>query len=155
MEWIILLVLVVVGFALLLLEILVLPGVNVAGILGFLCVGAAIYVAYTRVGATAGHLTLAGIAVGGSLVTWYALRAKTWRRLQLDASIDGTVETVDPLVKEGDAGVCVGRLAPAGKVRVGDVIVEAHAPGGYVDAGSEVVIVKVYKNKVIVKLKTE
>jgi membrane-bound ClpP family serine protease len=155
MEWLMLVMLVVVGFTLLLLEFLVFPGVNVAGILGFLCVGAAIYVAYEHVGSTAGHLTLVGIAAGGFVVTWYALRAKTWRRLQLDASIDGTVEGVDPLVKAGDTGVCLGRLAPAGKVRVGDAVMEAQSPGGYIDANSEVVVVKVFKNKVIVKLKTE
>jgi membrane-bound ClpP family serine protease len=58
-------------------------------------------------------------------------------------------------VKEGDEGVCLGRLAPMGKVRVGDVVVEAQSPGGYIDANSEVIIVRVLKNKVIVKLKNE
>ncbi|MDR2130350.1 MAG: hypothetical protein LBP56_04170 [Odoribacteraceae bacterium] len=155
MEWLILLMLVIVGFTLLFLEFFVFPGVNVVGIAGFLCVGAAIYIAYARVGALAGHLTLVGIAVGGFVVTWYALRAKTWKRLQLEASVDSTVEGVDPLIREGDTGVCVGRLAPTGKIRVGEIVVEAQSQGGYVAANSEVVVLKVYKNKVIVKLKTE
>jgi membrane-bound ClpP family serine protease len=155
MEWIILIVLVLVGFSLLLLEFLVFPGVNVVGLIGLVCVGGAVYIAYSSLGSTAGHLTLLAIAGGGFAVTFYALRSKTWKRLQLDARIDGSVEGVDEQVKEGDEGVCLGRLAPMGKVRVGDVVVEAQSPGGYIDANSEVVVVKVLKNKVIVKLKTE
>ena len=119
MEWLVLITLVAIGFVLLLLEFLVFPGVNVVGIIGFLCVGAAVYVAYTRLGAMTGHLTLVGIAAGGFAVTWYALRSKTWKRLQLDVRIDSTVERVDALVNEGDEGVCLGRLAPMGKIRVG------------------------------------
>ncbi|MDR2414545.1 MAG: NfeD family protein [Odoribacteraceae bacterium] len=155
MEWLILIMLIVVGFILLLLEFLVFPGVNVVGIIGFTCVGAAVYIAYSRLGATAGHLTLLAIAAGGFAATWYALRSKTWKRLQLDARIDSTVERVDALINEGDEGTCLGRLAPAGKIRVGKEIVEARSLGGYIDANSEVIVVKVFKNKVIVKLKTE
>jgi membrane protein implicated in regulation of membrane protease activity len=155
MEWLMLITLVVVGFILLLLEFLVFPGVNVVGIIGFLCVGAASYVAYSRLGVMTGHVTLVVIAVGGFVVTWYALRSKTWKRLQLDARIDSTVERVDTLVNEGDAGICLGRLAPAGKIRVGREVMEAQSLGGYIDANSEIIVVKVFKNKVIVKLKTE
>ncbi|MDR1274280.1 MAG: hypothetical protein LBK12_07005 [Odoribacteraceae bacterium] len=155
MEWLILIVLVIVGFALILLEFLVFPGVNVVGIIGFACVAVAVYIAYTSLGRVAGHLSLLGIAVAGFAATFYALRAKTWKRLQLEARIDSTVEGVDEQVREGDIAVCLGRLAPMGKVRVGDAIMEAQSLDGYVDANSEVVIVKVLKSKVIVKLKTK
>ena len=155
MEWILLIMLVVVGFILLLLEFLVFPWFNLVGIAVFLCVGAAIYVAYARVGSTAGHLTLVAIAAAGFLATWYVLRSSTWKRLQLDASVDSSVEGVDPSVREGDTGTCLGRLAPMGKVRVGEAVIEARSLDGYVDANSEIIVVKVYKNKVIVKLKTK
>lgn len=155
MEWLVLIMLVLIGFILLLLEFLVFPGVNVVGILGFVCVGGAIYVAYSQMGSTAGHITLAGIAVGGFLVTWYALRSKTWNRMQLNTQIDSTVEGVDLSIREGDNGITIGRLAPMGKVRIGEHIVEAELQNGYVDDGSEIVVAKVFKNKIIVKLKTE
>ena len=38
MEWLVLFMLILIGFVLLILEFLVFPGVNVAGILGFACV---------------------------------------------------------------------------------------------------------------------
>ena len=46
MEWIIVLILVVIGFFLLIIEFLVLPGVNVAGIIGFACVCFGVYLGY-------------------------------------------------------------------------------------------------------------
>lgn len=145
--------LVLIGFILLALEFLVFPGVNVVGILGFISIGAAIYIAYSQMGSTAGHLTLFGIGVGGAVGTWYILRSKTWKRIQLDTEIDSTVEDVSLFVREGEMGIALGRLAPMGKIRVGDYVVEAQSQVGYLPENSEVEVVKVYKNKVVVKPK--
>lgn len=155
MEWLVLFMLILIGFVLLILEFLVFPGVNVAGVLGLACVGGAVYIAYSTMGTTVGHFTLLGVALSGFAVTYYALRAKTWKRMQLHTQIDSTVEGVDDSIHEGDVGVTQGRLAPMGKVRVGDCVVEAESRSGYVDENVEVVVLKVYKNKIVVKLKTE
>lgn len=77
MEWLVLFMLILIGFVLLILEFLVFPGVNVAGILGFACVGIAIYIAYSTMGTTVGHFTLLGTALCGFGVTYYVLRSKT------------------------------------------------------------------------------
>ena len=143
MEWLVLFMLILIGFVLLILEFLVFPGVNVAGILGFACVGIAIYI------------TLLGTALCGFGVTYYVLRSKTWKRMQLHTQIDSTVEGVDESIREGDVGMTQGRLAPMGKVRVGDSVVEAESRSGYIEENREVVVLKVYKNKIVVKLKTE
>lgn len=155
MEWIIVLMLVVIGFVLLILEFLVLPGVNVAGIIGFACVCFGVYLGYKFFGTKAGHFILLATAVGGFVVTWYALRTQTWKRLSLNSSIDSTIEGVDESVKVGDCGICLGRLAPMGKVKVGDTIVEALSQSGYIDSHAEVEVVKVNKDKIIVKLKKD
>ena len=155
MEWLVLFMLILIGFVLLILEFLVFPGVNVAGILGFACVGIAIYIAYSTMGMTVGHFTLLGTALCGFGVTYYVLRSKTWKRMQLHTQIDSTVEGVDESIREGDIGMTQGRLAPIGKVRVGDsVVVEAESRSGYIDAHRPVEVVKVLRNKVIVQLKT-
>ena len=91
MEWLVLFMLILIGFVLLILEFFVFPGVNVAGILGFACVGIAIYIAYSTMGMTVGHFTLLGTALCGFGVTYYVLRSKTWKRMQLHTQIDSTV----------------------------------------------------------------
>ncbi len=155
MEWIIVLILVVIGFFLLIIEFLVLPGVNVAGIIGFACVCFGVYLGYKFFGTKAGNFILLATALGGFVVTWYALRAQTWKKLSLHSSIDSTVEGVDESVKVGDCGICLGRLSPMGKVKIGEVVVEALSQSGYIDSRAEVEVVKVYKDKLIVKLNKE
>ena len=57
-------------------------------------------------------------------------------------------------VKAGDCGETLGRLAPMGNVKLGDMVVEAESRSGYIDAHRPVEVVKVLRNKVIVQLKT-
>lgn len=154
MEWLIVLMLILIGVILLELEILVLPGTNVAGILGFISIIAGVYWGYACYGGVAGHMILAGTVVFGFGVTWYTLRTKTWKRLSLETRLEGTVEGIADSVKVGDCGETLGRLAPMGDVKLGEVIVEAESRSGYIDAHRPVEVIKVLKNKVIVQLKT-
>ena len=101
-----------------------------------------------------GHLILAGTVVFGFGMTWYVLRTKTWKRLSLDTRLEGTVEGIGDSVKAGDCGETLGRLAPMGNVKLGDMVVEAESRSGYIDAHRPVEVVKVLRNKVIVQLKT-
>ncbi|MEG0795590.1 MAG: hypothetical protein RR397_03635 [Odoribacter sp.] len=154
MEWLIVLMLIVIGAVLVLLEFLVFPGVNVVGLLGFICIIAGIYFGYSYYGHIAGHFILLATAVFGGGVTWYVLRTNTWKKLSLHTRLEGTVEGVDVSVEEGDLGKTLGRLAPMGNVMVRDMVVEAESQSGYIDENREVVVIKVYKNKIVVKLKT-
>ena len=63
MEWLIVLMLILIGAILVVLEILVLPGINVAGILGFISIIAGVYFGYAYYGGVTGHLILAGTVV--------------------------------------------------------------------------------------------
>lgn len=154
MEWLIVLMLVLIGGVLVILEFLVFPGVNVAGVLGFICIIAGVYFGYSYYGSAVGHFILLGTTLFGIGLTWYALRSKTWKKLSLDTKIEGSVEGVDDSVRAGDCGIAQGRLAPMGNVRIGEVVVEAESLSGYIDANQPVEVVKVMKNKIIVKLKT-
>lgn len=151
MEWLIILMLILIGAVLVLMEFLVFPGVNVAGILGFICIIAGVYFGYAFYGASTGHLILLGTAVFGIAVTWYVLRSNTWKKLSLDTKLEATVEGVDSSVCVGDSGVTLGRLAPMGNVQIGEFIIEAESQSGYIDSRREVEVVKVFKNKIIVK----
>lgn len=154
MEWSVLAVLITIGLVLLILEFLVVPGTTVVGVIGFACVCFGVYLGYRNFGTPVGHYILATTVVLGFFVTFYSLRAKTWKRLSLSAEIDGAVEGVSDSIRPGDTGKCVGRLAPMGKVMVGEHVVEAQSQSGYIDADSEVEVVKVFKDKIIVKLKS-
>ena len=154
MEWLIILMLILIGCVLVIMEFLVFPGVNVVGLLGFICIITGVYFGYAFYGGPTGHFILLGSVVFGIGITWYALRSNTWKKLSLDTKLDCTVEGVDYSIQVGDEGVTLGRLAPMGNVKLGEIVVEAESQSGYIDARQEVVVVKVFKNKIVVKLKT-
>lgn len=155
MEWLLVFMLILIGAVLVLMEFLIFPGVNIAGLLGFICIIAGIYFGYSFYGAFTGHFILLGTAIFGAGLTWYVLRSDTWKKLSLSARIDSVVEGIDKSIHEGDEWETLGQLAPMGNVRVGDCIAEAESQSGFISAHQQIEVVKVFKNKIIVKLKTE
>ena len=112
MEWLIVLMLILIGAILVVLEILVLPGINVAGILGFISIIAGVYFGYAYYGGVTGHLILAGTVVFGFGMTWYVLRTKTWKRLSLGCPLGGEGGGVWGSGNGGDVGERVGGVGP-------------------------------------------
>lgn len=150
--WTFIIILILVGILMLLLEILVIPGSGVAGIIGFGLMIAGIWLAYTREGTQAGHITLA-ITLGVNLIGLIvALRSKTWKKAMLSTKIEGRVNTIDPLqLQVGDKGVTVSRCAPMGKATFDDKFFEVSALADFIDENEVVRIVKISGNKIFVK----
>ena len=154
MSWTIIAVLILVGFLFLLMEILVLPGTNVAGFIGFALIAIGVWQAYTGYGALAGSLTLAGSVVFSVVALYLSLKSGTWRRASLKSNIDGRVNLVDAeKIRVGDTGFAVSRLAPMGKARINDEYYEVRTLGEYLDPGTEVEVIGIEFNKITVKPK--
>lgn len=150
--WTFIIILIVVGILMLLLEILVIPGSGVAGIVGFGLMVAGIWMAYTREGTQAGHITLAvtlGVNLVGLLI---ALRSKTWNRAMLKSKIAGKVRKIDHVeLKVGDLGKTISRCAPMGKAVFQDRFFEVSAYSEFIDQETEIEILKISGNKIFVK----
>lgn len=89
-------ILIVAGVILLLLELFLLPGFGIAGITGFLSLAGAVAAAYLRIGATAGHITLAAAIVAAALAVYGFLKSHALQKMALDASIDSQVTLASP-----------------------------------------------------------
>ena len=119
--WLIL-ILVLIGVLLLVAELVLLPGISVAGI-------------------------------GSLLAVFISLRANTWQRLSLKATIDST-STPTPQqnnILVGQTGTTLTRLAPMGKVRVGEVTAEAKTIDGYINPRQSVEVIGFENTVVIVR----
>lgn len=143
-------ILILVGLVLMFAEILLIPGVGVAGILGLLSMGGSCYYAFTEFDSTTGAIVTAVNAVLVAALTIWVLRAKTWKRFALDTNIDAKAVVPDTSVSVGDRGVAVTRLAPMGMARFGDLRLEVTAIEGIIDPGVEVEVVEVDGVKVYV-----
>jgi membrane-bound ClpP family serine protease len=146
-------VLILVGLVLIFAEILLIPGVGIAGVLGLLSMGGSCFYAFMEIGKTAGIVvTVINAALIVALTIW-VLRAKTWQRLALNTNIDAKAVVPEVNVVPGMKGVSVTRLAPMGMARFGDLRLEVTAREGVIDPGVEVEVVEVEGIKVYVTTK--
>ena len=143
--------LILLGLLLLLIEFAVIPGVTIAGIGGFLLLGASVYIAFTEFGTGAGFITLTVVLIAAPVMIYYFFKSRSGKKMILQSKIDGKVEHVDSLIKPGDTGKAIGRLAPTGKVMVNGKIMEALSTGSFIDQNTEIKVLKVRTDKIIVE----
>ena len=154
MTFLIILLLVVFGILLILLEFLVVPGITIAGIGGFALMTGGVYLAYDHYGTPVGHYFLLGVILVMAASIYYAFSTNTWKRLSLKAEISGKVNEHDEdSFKVGDTGKTITRLAPIGMVEVNNVSIEGKSVGPFINENTEIEVVKVLQNKLIVKPK--
>lgn len=154
MDFIGILLLILAGILLFLLEFLVVPGVTIAGIAGFLFMAGAVYMAFTNYDTTTGLIVLVAVVVIMVVSLIFALRAKTWKRISLKTDIDSKVSEVEKIgFKPGDQGIALTRLNPMGSVLINDQKVEGHSQGSLIVEKTPVEVIRVTKTYVIVKPK--
>ncbi len=144
--------LIIVGLLLLFAEILIIPGVGVAGILGLLSLAGSCVYAFLEIGNTAGIIVTAVLSVLLVALTVYVLRAKTWKRVSLSTNIESKA-VAEVTVSVGDEGKTLTRLAPMGQALIGEDSVEVKALEGMIDPDMDIVVVMIDDNKIYVKLK--
>lgn len=142
--------LILIGLVLIFTEILLIPGVGVAGTLGVISLGGACYYAFYEFGSMTGYIVTSINVVLLIGLTVYVLRAKTWKKFTLNTNIDSKAVVSDDVPIIGDKGKTSTRLAPIGMVRIGSHIVEAKALEGMIDAGVDVEVVLIEDNKIYV-----
>ena len=142
--------LIILGLLLLFAEILIIPGVGVAGILGLICMGGSCVYAFMEMSQATGVIVTAVNAVLVVMLTIWVLRAKTWQRLALNTNIDAKAVVPEVDVVPGSKGVSITRLAPMGMARFGDLKLEVTAREGIIDPGVEIEVVEVDGIKVYV-----
>ena len=140
-----------IALLLIFLEIFVLPGINVAGILGLLLMIAGIYLAYRQIGTPTAHYVLAATLIMGTLILIFGLRSSTWRKVSLDTAIEGkAIDNVAENVKVGDRGTALTRLGPIGTVQINGMTFEAKS-ANIIDAKTAVEVTEIVGNEIIVK----
>lgn len=150
----IIIILISLGLIFILLEILVLPGTAVLGLIGLGLMAAGVWSTYDNFGTKAGHYTLIGVAFFSVVSLYYALKSNTWKKLMLNAKIKGKVNIFDKnLIGVGDTGVTVSRLAPMGKASINDNYCEVQTIADFIDENTEITVIKVDGNSIFVKAK--
>jgi len=142
--------LIIVGILLLLAEVFVIPGVGIAGILGVISLAGSCYYGFAYVSVSTGIVVTAiNILLVAALLA-YLLRAKTWKRFELDTVIDSKAVSQVP-VEVGMRGKAITRLAPMGTAYISDRNCEVTSLEGMLDAGTPIEVARLENNKIFVK----
>jgi len=151
MFWILVVGIILIGFLFILAEVLFVPG-GVLGAIGGIVLLYGIYLPYSVGETTGGHITLAATLVLLTISLFMAIRSQTWKKIQLDKVIDSNVKNKDAeTLLVGDQGLATSRLNPMGTARFDSNYVEVTTFDNFTDEGKQVEIIKIEKNKIIVK----
>lgn len=152
MNVLIILFLIFLGIVLLLIELTILPGITIAGVGGFLLFGYSIYLAFSEYGNTAGFLTLTFVLIAAPTFVILLFKGKSGKKMMLKTVLRGTTNEInEDKVKVGDIGVTIGRLAPMGKIKVNNEVVEVRSTGTFVNPGEKVRIIQIEKSLITVE----
>ncbi len=154
MVWLIVLSLILAGIIFLLLEILVVPGATVVGLLGVALVVAGNVISFNNYGTETGVITILLTLLVSLVSIGIALRSRTWKRAMHSSVLEGRVNVVeaDKVVK-GDEGISITRLNPMGKALIKEEYFEVSSKDNLIPENTTIEVVKVEGNKIIVKSK--
>ena len=152
MDILIIIVLIVAAVILFLVELFVIPGISIAGILAGACMIYANYYAFAYLGTTAGFITLgvSAIACIGSLILF--MRSKTLDKVALKKNITSKVDrTAADQVKVGDTGVAITRLALIGNAEIDGKRYDVVTSGEFIQKDTRITVERIDGLKILVK----
>lgn len=142
--------LIIVGLILIALEILVFPGM-IAGLLGLGALAYSVYFAFTACGNTVGWVVLTAVLLLSLISLIFIFRRKTWKKLQLDTSLENKLNQECTKILPGQEGTTVSRLAPTGKIEIGGEFYEAQSLSTFIDPRKRIRVAKVEGSKIYVE----
>jgi len=151
MFWILIIGLVAIALAFIIAEVLFVPG-GILGILGGLLLIYAIYLPYSEGYTTEAHINAFLIFSILTIALFTIIKQKSWRRVELKNSIDSSVkEDYREVINIGDTGITISRLTPLGTIRIGNKTLEGKSDDGFLDPKTEIEIISIDRNEIIVK----
>lgn len=144
--------LLVAGLSLIAIEVLIIPGVGLVGVLGAAAVLGGGYIAFGVLGGGLGAGAFAGGVVVGGLAFWLMPRTGLGRAMVLTSQTVGTSAKPGLHLLVGRRGRSLTPLRPSGAVEIDGESVDVVTDGQYVEAGRVVQVVRVEGARVVVEL---
>ncbi|MBS1951515.1 MAG: hypothetical protein OJF59_001185 [Cytophagales bacterium] len=152
MEWLIVIALIAFGLALIIAEIIFVPGTTLVGVLGFgfLILGTGLSFRYF--GSETGWVTVGCTAVAAGVVLYYSFSANVWGKFSLKTASHSKVNEgeLDELIV-GTEGQTTSTLRPVGKAEINNKTYEVKTSGEYVEAGKRIRVTKILLNQIFVE----
>ncbi len=133
-------------------ELVVLPGITIAGITAFIGFCAGVAWIFSEYGLLCGFISLLTLLLIIGVVMWLFFRRKTWLKIALSTEIEGTIDSpLCDLCQIGDTGLSITRLAPVGNIEVMGKVFEGKSASGFISPQTPVIVTGYDNNTLIVK----
>lgn len=151
-EWITVISLIFFGLALIVVEIIFVPGTTLVGVAGFAFLIVGVGLSFHYFGSDAGWITVAVTSVASGALLYYSFSANVWRKFSLKTSSDSKVNEGElNELQVGIEGHTTSALRPVGKAELNNKTFEVKTNGEYLDSGRRVRIIKILSNQIIVE----
>lgn len=157
MSFLIPIVLVLVGLALIVAEVYFVPGFNVIGIAGFLMIVFAVGFAFTESGLEGGISVLLGSILAGGTAFYWMWKSGAWEKFVLATNLrtDDLLaqrESEDRARFLGKTGVAITPLRPTGVAEIEGERIEVVTEGDFIAVGSSIRVVAMDRRRYFVRL---
>jgi membrane-bound ClpP family serine protease len=152
MLWFVIISLLLFGLALLVLEIVFIPGTTVVGVVGVCFSIAGVLTSYSQFGSAVGFYVLLTTLVTTGITLYFCFRSDAWRTFALKSTMKNKVNEGWMLdLKVGDDGFAVSALRPSGKGEFRQQQFEVRTRGAFVEPGKKIRIILIENNQIIVE----
>jgi len=155
MIWLDIITLFVIGFILIFIEVIIIPGFGFPGILGAVALIAACYTAFTSLSPILGALVCL-ISIG-LVVAIFKILPKTnlWKKTRLSHT-EGRKQgyhsgTEDISELKNRTGITLTMLRPSGTILIDNKHYDAISDGEFIEKDRNIIVIKVENNKIIVR----
>lgn len=157
MELLLPIALILVGLGLILIEVYLVPGFNVVGVLGFLLMLFAVGVVFAERGVGWGLTALLGTMLVTAGMFYWLWTSGAWDRFILETTLQADEERVTRESEYrsrylGKVGVAVTPLRPTGIAEIDGERIEVVTEGAFIAAGSGVRVVAMDRRRYFVRL---
>jgi membrane-bound ClpP family serine protease len=151
-EWVTVISLVVFGLALIVAEIIFVPGTTLVGVLGFGFLIVGVGLSFRFFGNETGWITVGVASVASGVILYYSFSANVWGKFSLKTHSEGKVNEgeLDEL-KVGAEGQTISALRPIGKAELNNKTFEVKTLGEYLETGKRIRVIKILSNQIFVE----
>lgn len=151
-EWITILSLILLGLAVIVIEIIFVPGTTVVGLIGFVLLVLGVGLSFGYFGSTIGWLTTGGTAIASGVVFYLAFKANVWGRFSLKSTSNSKVNEGElSTLTTGAEGMTISALRPVGKAEFNQKMYEVRTMGNYVEPGTKIRVTQILSNQIIIE----
>ena len=152
MEWFSILALVLFGLALIIVEIIFVPGTTFVGILGLVIAGFGIWQSFISFGTEVGLGVLLSSSAFAIAAIVYSFKSGIWKRFALNDSHKSRFnEDVQHNLEVGDIGETISVLRPIGKAEFNERTFEVRTNGSYLESGISVKVIRIRDHTLFVE----